>query len=229
MPNSRYQKIKAVLDKRQIDLTLCLDEVHKHHNLSAIVRSADAVGIHHIHSVWPEGGKRLTSSTSGGSKNWTENHIHHTVEDALATIRSRTPNVQILATHFSEQAVDFRAIDYTRPTAIILGQEKFGISDQALALADQHIIIPMVGMVQSLNVSVAAAIILYEAQKQRQDAGLYQQGNLPDSIKHRLLFEGCHDKIAKQCQAKGIDYPPLDEQGEIIADDAFWDSLRYSN
>lgn len=76
--------------------------------------------------------------------------------------------MQILATHLSDNAVDFREIDYTRPTCILMGQEKTGITQEALALADQDIIIPMIGMVQSLNVSVASALILYEAQRQRQ-------------------------------------------------------------
>lgn len=80
--------------------------------------------------------------------------------------------MQILAIHLSDKAVDFREIDYTRPTCILMGQEKTGITQEALDLADQDIIIPMIGMVQSLNVSVASALILYEAQRQRQNAGI---------------------------------------------------------
>lgn len=231
MALTRYQKIQQVLSKRQPDLTLCLDEVHKHHNVSALVRTADAVGVHAIHSVWPKGERFVTTttSTSGGSKNWVENHRYDDVTGAITTIRQQIPDVQVIATHFCDQAVDFREIDYTKPTAIVLGQEKIGISEQALAMADQHIIIPMVGMVQSLNVSVAGALILYEAQKQRQEAGMYHDNQLPEAIKHRLLFEGCHAKVAQQCQRKGIAYPMLDSDGEIMADQTFWDSLRYAD
>ena len=143
MADNRFKRVKTVLDKRQLDLTVCLDEVHKHHNLSAIVRTADAVGCHHIHAVWPKEQRRLTNNTSGGSKNWVETHMHNDIDEAVNTIREQIPGVQILATNLSDSAVDFREIDYTKPTAIIVGQERDGISDKALAHADQHIIIPM--------------------------------------------------------------------------------------
>lgn len=229
MDNKRYHRVKRVLDRRQTDLTVCLDEVHKHHNLSAIVRTADAVGCHHVHAVWPQEQRRLTNNTSGGSKNWVETHMHDDIHDAVGAIRAHNPDIQILATNLSDSAVDFREIDYTKPTAIIVGQERTGISDDALAHADQHIVIPMEGMVQSLNVSVAAALILYEAQRQREAAGCYQRNDMLDeSIKHRLLFEGCHPIIAERCVEKGLPYPELDDDGEIVADETFWNTLKFS-
>ncbi|WP_338367097.1 tRNA (guanosine(18)-2'-O)-methyltransferase TrmH [uncultured Pseudoalteromonas sp.] len=228
MQQNRYQRIKDVLLRRQTDLTVCLEEVHKHHNLSAIVRSADAVGCHHVHAVWPENQKWLTNNTSGGSKNWLETHLHKNIDDAAAMMREHNPDVQILATHLSEDAVDFREIDYTKPTAIIVGQEKTGISEQALKHADQNIIIPMQGMVQSLNVSVAAALILFEAQQQREKAGLYKRDMLSEEVKHPMYFEGCHPVIAKQCRLKNLPYPPLDEEGEIIATEQFWHALKHA-
>ena len=229
MADNRFKRVKTVLDKRQLDLTVCLDEVHKHHNLSAIVRTADAVGCHHIHAVWPKEQRRLTNNTSGGSKNWVEAHMHNDIDEAVNTIREQIPGVQILATNLSDSAVDFREIDYTKPTAIIVGQERDGISDKALAHADQHIIIPMEGMVQSLNVSVAAALILYEAQRQRHNAKMYEPNDdLDKGTKHTMLFEGCHPIIAKQCRQKGLAYPALDDEGEIVADDTFWNTLRFT-
>ncbi|GEK10087.1 MULTISPECIES: tRNA (guanosine(18)-2'-O)-methyltransferase TrmH [Pseudoalteromonas] len=228
MAENRYHRVKSVLDRRQTDLTVCLDEVHKHHNLSAIVRTADAVGCHHVHAVWPQDQRRLTNNTSGGSKNWVETHMHEHIDQAVATIREQNPGVQLLATNLSDSAVDFREIDYTKPTAIIVGQERLGISDRALEHADQHIVIPMQGMVQSLNVSVAAALILYEAQRQRDVAGLYKRTDMMDPVvKHKLLFEGCHPIIATRCREKGLPYPALDEHGEIVADDTFWDILKF--
>ncbi|NUZ13308.1 tRNA (guanosine(18)-2'-O)-methyltransferase TrmH [Pseudoalteromonas sp. McH1-7] len=228
MAENRYHRVKSVLDRRQTDLTVCLDEVHKHHNLSAIVRTADAVGCHHVHAVWPQDQRRLTNNTSGGSKNWVETHMHEHIDQAVATIREQNPGVQLLATNLSDSAVDFREIDYTKPTAIIVGQERLGISDRALEHADQHIVIPMQGMVQSLNVSVAAALILYEAQRQRDVAGLYKRTDMMDPVvKHKLLFEGCHPIIATRCREKELPYPALDEHGEIVADDTFWDILKF--
>jgi len=228
MQQTRYQRIEDVLSRRQTDLTVCLEDVHKHHNLSAIVRSADAVGCHHVHAVWPEKQKWLTNNTSGGSKNWLETHLHRNIDDAVVAMRERNPEIQILATHLSEDAVDFREVDYTKPTAIIVGQEKTGISEKALEYADQNIIIPMQGMVQSLNVSVAAALILFEAQRQRELAGLYNRDMLSAEVKHPLYFEGCHPIIARQCKQIKLPYPALDENGEIVADEQFWQALKHT-
>lgn len=228
MENTRYHRIKHVLDRRQTDLTVCLEDVHKHHNLSAIVRSADAVGCHHVHAVWPQNQKWLTNNTSGGSKNWIATHLHKDIDSAVAMMRQHNPKVQVLATNLCPEAVDYREIDYTLPTAIIVGQEKTGISPQALAHADKNIIIPMQGMAQSLNVSVAAALILFEAQSQRLKAGLYQRTMLGETVKHRMLFEGCHPIIAQKCKEKSLPYPALDNNGEIIADAAFWQRLKHA-
>lgn len=228
MESTRFERVKRVLNRRQTDLTVCLEEVHKHHNLSAIARTADATGCHHVHAVWPDNQKWLTNNTSGGSKNWLDTHLHRNIDDAVAMMRSHNPEVQILATNLSADAVDYRDIDYTKPTAVIVGQERDGISKKALAHADKHIIIPMQGMVQSLNVSVAAALILFEAQRQREAHGLYERDMLDAQTKHRILFEGCHPIIAEQCREKALPYPALDDNGEIIADDAFWHVLKHT-
>ncbi|HEA15734.1 MAG TPA: tRNA (guanosine(18)-2'-O)-methyltransferase TrmH [Pseudoalteromonas prydzensis] len=228
METTRYHRIKHVLNRRQTDLTVCLEDVHKHHNLSAIVRSADAVGCHHVHAVWPQNQKWLTNNTSGGSKNWIATHLHKDIDSAVAMMRQHNPKVQVLATNLCPDAVDYRDIDYTLPTAIIVGQEKTGISPQALAHADKNIIIPMQGMAQSLNVSVAAALILFEAQNQRLNAGLYQRTMLDETVKHKMLFEGCHPIIAQKCKEKSLPYPALDDNGEIIADEVFWQRLKHA-
>ncbi|HBW97697.1 MAG TPA: tRNA (guanosine(18)-2'-O)-methyltransferase TrmH, partial [Pseudoalteromonas sp.] len=102
------------------------------------------------------------------------------------------------------------------------------ISERALKHADQNIIIPMQGMVQSLNVSVAAALILFEAQQQREKAGLYRRDMLSEEIKHPMYFEGYHPVIAKQCRLKNLPYPPLDEEGEIVANEQFWQALKHA-
>ncbi|PLK81232.1 tRNA (guanosine(18)-2'-O)-methyltransferase TrmH, partial [Klebsiella pneumoniae] len=114
------------------------------------------------------------------------------------------------------------------PTCILMGQEKTGITQEALALADQDIIIPMIGMVQSLNVSVASALILYEAQRQRQNAGMYQRANsmLPPQEQQRLLFEGGYPVLARVARQKGLPYPHVNEQGEVEADAAWWATMQ---
>lgn len=166
MNPTRYARICEMLARRQPDLTVCMEQVHKPHNVSAIIRTADAVGVHEVHAVWPGSRMRTMASAAAGSNSWVQVKTHRTIGDAVAHLKGQ--GMQILATHLSDNAVDFREIDYTRPTCILMGQEKTGITQEALALADQDIIIPMIGMVQSLNVSVASALILYEAQRQRQ-------------------------------------------------------------
>jgi tRNA (guanosine-2'-O-)-methyltransferase len=146
------------------------------------------------------------------------------MDDAISTVREQ--GMQVVVTHLSEHSVDFRDIDYTKPTAILLGQEKYGVTEQALAQADHHVMIPMVGMVQSLNVSVAGAVMFYEAQRQRELAGMYQSPQISASERHRVLFEGGHPIYAKACKRKGIDYPELDDGGQIIADDSWWQAMR---
>jgi len=165
MTPERFKRISDMLAQRQLDLTVCMEEVHKPHNLAAIVRTADAIGIHRVHAVWPKTWIHKRKGTARGSQNWVDVKLHPDIGTAVAELKAS--GMQILATHLSDSSVDFRAIDYTKPTAILVGQEKHGIGEEALALADHHIVIPMVGMVQSLNVSVAAAAILYEAQRSR--------------------------------------------------------------
>ncbi|MGC3835018.1 tRNA (guanosine(18)-2'-O)-methyltransferase TrmH [Moritella viscosa] len=216
MTPERLERITKMLQHRQPDLTVCMESVHKPHNLAAVVRTCDAVGVNNVHAVWSVRPTKVSGGTATGSQNWVKVHSHD--------------NMQVLATNLSDTAVDFREIDYTKPTAILMGQEKTGISAEALALADQDIIIPMVGMVQSLNVSVATATILYEAQRQRDNAGMYQgESKLSAEEQHKIYFEGGHPIYAKACKRKGLAYPELDEEGQIVADKSWWDALRSSN
>ena len=227
MNPERFARIRRMLAMRQPDLTVCLEEVHKPHNLAAMIRTCDAVGIHDVHAVWPES-MRMNNHAAKGSHYWVKVNRHETIAEAVTTLRDQ--GMQVLATHLSDRAVDFRAIDYTRPTAILFGAEKRGITPEALALADQDIIIPMVGMAQSLNVSVASALILYEAQRQRQLAGLYQQSGcrLSEAEQQRLLFERGYPVLARVCKQKQMPYPLIDGNGELVADESWWQQMQLS-
>lgn len=219
---SRYDKIIELLSNRQPDLTVFMDEVHKPHNLAAIVRTADAVGIGHVHAVFPEGVSYSGHHTSSGSKRWVTTHKHADLASGIAEVKNQ--GMQVLAAHFSDRAVDFRSIDYTKPTCILVGSELVGVSDEAADLADEHVIIPMVGMVQSLNVSVASALILYEAQRQRAEAEMYGELKVPQEEVDYILFNALHPTIKKYCDKHKMRYPKLDERGDI--DDPEWDELR---
>ncbi|MCV9879800.1 tRNA (guanosine(18)-2'-O)-methyltransferase TrmH [Brenneria izbisi] len=228
MTPQRYARIREMLTCRQPDLTLCMEQVHKPHNISAVIRTADAVGVHQVHAVWPTNRMKTLVSSAAGSNSWVEVKTHRTIHDAVSHLKSA--GMQVLATHLSEQAVDFRDIDYTRPTCILLGQEKTGITAEALKLADRDIIIPMTGMVQSLNVSVASALILYEAQRQRQMAGMYQRENSPleEEEQQRLLFEGGYPVLARVAKRKGLPRPYIDNNGQIVADAPWWAAMQTS-
>ncbi|NMP29405.1 tRNA (guanosine(18)-2'-O)-methyltransferase TrmH [Rahnella sp. SAP-1] len=226
MTPERYARIREMLAARQPDLTLCMEQVHKPHNVSAVIRTADAVGVHEVHAVWPSSRMKTQGSFAAGSNSWVQVKTHKTIQDAVAKMKAM--GMQVLATNLSEKAVDFRTIDYTRPTCILLGQEKTGITPEALALADSDIVIPMVGMVQSLNVSVASALILYEAQRQRQNAGMYQRKTslLKEKEQQRLLFEGGYPVLANVAQRKKLPRPFIDDGGNIVADDAWWAAMQ---
>jgi len=201
--------VQRVLEQRQLDLTVLAENVHKPHNLSAIIRSCDAVGIGTVHAVNPTGGVPTYSDTSASADKWVQLQVHPDINSAVDTLRE--DGMKVLAAHFSERAVDYRSVDYTRPTALILGNEKDGVSVRAASLADGHVIIPMLGMVQSLNVSVAAAVILFEAQRQRLEAGLYDRPQMEKAELNRLAFEWLHPREARVLRERGENYPALQQ------------------
>ena len=172
MTPERRQRIEHVAAQRQPDLTIFMERIHKPHNLAAVLRTCDAVGIMHAHAVPGREGLPALNHTAQGAQRWVQLARHKDSTQGLRTLKSA--GFRCVAAHFSERAVDFRSVDYTQATAIVLGTERFGVSDEALAECDAEVVIPMHGMTQSLNVSVATALILYEAQRQRSEAGLYR-------------------------------------------------------
>lgn len=179
MTPERKTRIYEVAARRQPDLTVFMERVHKPHNVAAVLRTCDAVGVMRAHAVPGSEGIPRLNHTSQGAQRWIELIRHRDTPGGLNLLREQ--GFRIYAAHFSDQAIDFRQPDYTRPSAIVMGTEKFGVSEQALERVDQEIIIPMAGMAQSLNVSVATALILYEAQRQRQAAGMYEPKSLDNS------------------------------------------------
>jgi len=213
MTPERFAKLKAVLDRRQPDLTVLAEDVHKAHNISAVLRTCDAVGVMELNAVSPSGAFRRHRMISGGSRKWVRLRTHDSTEAACCSLKES--GYQLLAAHFSTGSVDYRVPDYTRPTALLLGSELLGVSAQAAALADLQIVVPMRGLVESLNVSVAAAVILYEAARQREQAGLYDRCRLDRATYEQLLFEWSYPAAARHLQARNLPYPALDADGFI--------------
>ncbi|AJQ95185.1 tRNA (guanosine(18)-2'-O)-methyltransferase TrmH [Gynuella sunshinyii] len=228
MTPERFHKIKSVLQHRQTSLTVVTDGVHKTQNLSALLRTADAVGLDTVHvSLDDKGQYQLHRRTSGGSGQWVDVVLHEQTTQAVSTLRNS--GFTICAAHFSAQATNYYDYDFSQPTAIILGAEKPGISDEIAHLADHHLIIPMFGMVESYNVSVAAAIILSEAMRQRVENDLYNQNQMTRHAFDRKLFRWCYPKLADFCDSNNIAYPALDKDGGIIYSEQWTQNVKAIN
>ena len=209
----RYKRLQQVLSKRQPDLTVITEDVHKPHNLSAIIRTCDAAGVFEVNAVNSKSKMPTYSQVAQGSEKWVQLRTYPNITDAITKLQES--NFKVYAAHLSNKAIDYCDIDYTQPTAILLGAEKHGVSELAADLSDGHIIIPMLGMVQSLNVSVAAAVVLFEAQRQRLAAGMYDRVSLDSDTFNKTLFEWAYPDIAAIYRQKGEPYPLLGEEGEI--------------
>ncbi len=207
----RFAKIRRLLEQRQVDLTLVMDNVNKPHNLAAIIRSSDAVGIPVVHAVSSKPEIRTKQHTAAGASRWVQVELASSAAPIIDKLKRQ--GMQVLVATFRPDAVDFRSIDYTRPTAIIVGEELNGPSAEALEMADRSIYIPMSGMVESLNVSVAAALILFEAQRQRELAGMYGTRGYTDAEFKRLLFEYSYPRMSGILREQGRPYPELDGNG----------------
>ena len=226
MTPARLAKYKATLACRQLDLTIITDQVNKHQNIAALIRTCDAVGIHSAHVVTPMDnmdnmdnmGTMSTmeahKGTALGSQQWVNIVSHDHIESALKA--AKLQGMQLVAAHFSEQAVDYRSLDYSLPTALILGAEMHGVSAAALAASDHQVVIPMLGMVHSFNVSVAAAVILLEVQRQRDLHGSYQRPQLVGLEYQNNLFRWSHPKVADFCHRHNLDYPAMELDGSIV-------------
>jgi tRNA (guanosine-2'-O-)-methyltransferase len=207
-------RLKKVLETRQPDLTVLLDGVRTGRNLSAIVRTCDAVGVLRVHGIPAEGRRpRLRREASSGSRKWVQVRWHADREAALRDLRER--GLRIVAADPGPGAADFREVDYTLPRALVLGAEVEGISALAAERADARIRVPMHGMVESLNVSVAAALVLYEAERQRRAAGMYAEPRLPPERVARLLFEWGHPRLAGRLRERGLPFPAVRDDGSL--------------
>jgi tRNA (guanosine-2'-O-)-methyltransferase len=215
MTPERFQKLKATLTRRQPDLSVLAADVHKSHNISAVLRTCDATGIYRMHAVSPGGEMRRHHMVSGGSRRWVDVKIHDSLSDAIDELKN--DGWRLVAAHPSEAAVDYREIDFTEKVALVMGSELDGLTPEALGAADTTIALPMEGMVASVNVSVAAAVILYEAQRQRRAAGMFEQSRLDAAEFDRTLFEWSYPEIAERCRVLGLTYPELTDEGMMMS------------
>lgn len=188
----RAARLEEVLRRRQPDLTVVFENVYDPHNVSAVLRSCDAVGVFEAHGVYHSGERfpKLGDKSSGSARKWIDLHKHDSIDDCYSELRAR--GVKIYTTHMASDSVSLYDLDLTQPTAFVFGNEHYGISQEALAKADGNFLIPQMGIVQSLNISVACAVSLYEAFRQRMNAGMYEALRLDEKIFPELLDDWYH-------------------------------------
>lgn len=189
MTPERHEKLTRVLAKRQADLTVVLENVFDPHNISAVMRTCDAVGVQEIfilNTKIPRHKKFGARSSSSAAK-WLTVHSFEDAGDCFRSIRERY--YRILTTHLGESSVGLYELDLTQPTALVFGNEHSGVSDEIRALADGNFLIPQVGIIQSLNISVACAVTLYEAYRQKEKAGHYLRADFGSSFKQQVWKE----------------------------------------
>lgn len=189
MTPERKAKLEGVLAHRQPDITIVLENVFDPHNISAVMRTCDAVGVQDIYILNTRipRHKKWGSRSSSSAAKWLTIHQYTNLEECIAVLRSRYK--KIMTTHLSSDAVSLHEMDFTESIALVFGNEHSGVSDEMLAVADGNFIIPQVGIIRSLNISVACAVTLYEAFRQKNNAGHYAQRRVGDERYRQLMDE----------------------------------------
>ena len=212
----RYERLKSVLNKRMSNLTVLIENVEKPHNLSAIIRSCDAVGVLEAYAIFNKKEYLTFNSTAQGSQKWININQYKKVKTAIDVLKKK--GFKLYGTTLNSKSIDYRKCNFVGPTAFVLGAEKWGISNEAENLMDDCIHIPMRGMVESLNVSVAASTLLFEAIRQRQVANKMPEAGegLSEKTYQNKIFEWAYPEVAQWCKNQGREYPELNEKGEIV-------------
>ena len=189
MTPERKEKLLTVLKKRQTDLTVVLENIFDPHNISAVMRTCDAVGVQEVyvlntkipmHKNW---GPRSSSSAA----KWLTVKQFENAEECFYEVRKKYS--KILTTHLSSDAVSLHTIDFTKSIALIFGNEHSGVSEEIRKLADGNFVIPQAGIIRSLNISVACAVTLYEAYRQKNLVGHYDKQKLDNGLFNELFTD----------------------------------------
>ena len=187
MTPQRYNRLSSVLNHRQPDLTVVLENVFDPHNVSAVMRTCDAVGIQDVYilndRIPPH--KKWGAKSSSSAAKWLTVLQYENASACFSSLRKRYSS--ILTTHLSNDAVSLYQLDFTKSIALIFGNEHSGVSEEIRKMADGNLIIPQMGMIQSLNISVACAVALYEAFRQKKQAGHYINPKLSPQQHSSLL------------------------------------------
>ena len=210
MTPERTAKFKKVVRERQANLTVILENVHDIHNIGAVLRSCDSIGIREIYVLYSDPrlnqdelllGKRASS----GARKWVDVHFFTETKACFTQVKSRYD--KIYGTHLDADAVGMYQMDLTQSIALLFGNEHEGVSPEALRYCDGNFVIPQVGMVESLNISVACAVTLYEAYRQRMQKEMYSTHPTLNEEQQTALFQTYlerHELKAKRKKTKRL-------------------------
>jgi tRNA (guanosine-2'-O-)-methyltransferase len=187
---NRIKKITSAAESRQFTLRVVLENIHDPHNVSAIFRTCDAVGIPKVSLLYTsEEFPKISKVTSASAYKWVEKDSFNDAENCIKTFKNE--GFKIYAAMLADNAINLYDMDFTEKVAIVMGNEHRGVSEETAKLSDKVFYIPMRGMIQSLNVSVATAVILYEAQRQRALKGMYNRDEMVDDEISKLIDKWC--------------------------------------
>lgn len=195
MTPERREKLIKVLKNRQAGITIVMENVHDPHNISAVMRTCDAVGIQHIYilntKIPPH--KKWGSKSSSSAAKWLTIHQYTDAAECFAALRKNYH--KIYTTHLASGAISLFEIDFTQTVALIFGNEHDGVSEEIRNMADGNFIIPQIGIIQSLNISVACAVSIYEAFRQKNAAGHYAAPSLSNEAMNELMKQWSNENM----------------------------------
>lgn len=189
--DERMQKLERVARNRQTGFTVVIEDVFDPHNLGAVTRTCDAFGIQEVNVIFethPEfNPKEVGKNSSTATNKWINYRIHHSTQDGIQTLKDE--GWHVVTTVIDENADSIFEADLTHPKiAMLFGNEKMGLSQQAMDMADQQVTIPMQGIAQSMNISVSAALFIYEVTRQRRAQGMAAYMMDDDEVNHTLNY-----------------------------------------
>ena len=191
MTPERYNRMLSVIKNRQTNLTVVMENVNDPHNISAVMRTCDAVGIQDIYILNTKIAKHdyFGVKSSSSAAKWLTVHHFNNAEECFTALRKNYN--KIYTTHLSTDAVSLYEIDFTDSVALVFGNEHDGVSQESIDMADGNFIIPQLGFIKSLNISVACAVSIYEAPRQKMAAGHYKEQTMSIERQESLLANWC--------------------------------------
>ena len=214
MLEARQDRIRNLIQKRQAHFTVILENVRDPHNIGAVMRTCDAVGIREIFLIYPEEEGReqfaLGKRASSGARKWVDVYEFNDLQTGFEFVKNKGYD-QIWATKIVQDSKDLYEVDFTQRIALLFGNEHFGVSDEAAAYANGNFIIPQAGMVQSLNISVACAVTLYEGFRQRYLKGFYTSNPTIPTEEQNAMFDQYAER--ERLRIKGKHSIKIDRSG----------------